>query len=82
MFFFYVGLKRVISTPNGLYLRTKFISGTKDRVTFFYLSTCCSTTATITAIDISDNEYSRSIDVTGNFFFITDKFQCIFDIFI
>ncbi|XP_029673060.1 uncharacterized protein LOC115241436 [Formica exsecta] len=59
------GLKRVISTPNGLYLRTKFISGTKDRVTFFYLSTCCSTTATITAIDISDNEYSRSIDVTA-----------------
>ncbi|XP_070154402.1 uncharacterized protein [Polyergus mexicanus] len=59
------GLKRVISTPNGLYLRTKFISGTKDRVTFFYSSTCCSTTATITAIDVSDNEYSRSIDVTA-----------------
>ncbi|KAL6446330.1 hypothetical protein ACFW04_001137 [Cataglyphis niger] len=59
------GLKRVISIPNGLYVRTKFISGTKDRVTFYYLSTCCSTTATITAIDTSDNEYSRSIDVTA-----------------
>ncbi|XP_029179226.1 uncharacterized protein LOC114946743 isoform X1 [Nylanderia fulva] len=58
------GLKRVISTPNGLYLRTKFISGTKDRVTFYYLSNCCSTTATITAVDIFDNQHVHSIDVT------------------
>ncbi|XP_072759242.1 uncharacterized protein [Anoplolepis gracilipes] len=59
------GLKRVLSTPNGLYLRTKFVSGTKDRITFYYLSNCCSTTATITAIDIADNEYSRTVDVTA-----------------
>ncbi|CAL1673937.1 unnamed protein product [Lasius platythorax] len=59
------GLKRVLSTPNGLYLNTKFISGTKDRVTFFYLSNCCSTIATITAIDISENQYVRTVDVTA-----------------
>ncbi|XP_018399340.1 PREDICTED: uncharacterized protein LOC108777045 [Cyphomyrmex costatus] len=59
------GLKRVIAIPNGLYPRTKYISGTKDRVTFYYSSTCCTPTATITAIDISENQYTRSIDVTA-----------------
>ncbi|KYN33144.1 hypothetical protein ALC56_12477, partial [Trachymyrmex septentrionalis] len=58
-------LKRVIAVPNGLYPRTKYISGTKERVTFYYLSTCCTPTATITAIDISENQYTRSIDVTA-----------------
>ena len=62
---FYIGLKRVIAVPNGLYPHTKYISGTKDRVTFYYLSTCCTPTATITAIDISENQYTRSIDVTA-----------------
>ncbi|XP_011068989.1 PREDICTED: uncharacterized protein LOC105154895 isoform X2 [Acromyrmex echinatior] len=59
------GLKRVIAIPNGLYPRTNYISGTKDRVTFYYLSTCCTPTATITAIDISENQYTRNIDVTA-----------------
>ncbi|XP_018313581.1 uncharacterized protein [Mycetomoellerius zeteki] len=59
------GLKSVIAIPNGLYPRTKYISGTKDRVTFYYLSTCCTPTATITAIDISENQYTRNIDVTA-----------------
>lgn len=58
------GLKRVIAIPNGLYPRTKYISGTKDRVTFYYWSTCCTPSATITAIDIMENSYTRTIDVT------------------
>jgi len=57
-------LKRVIAIPNGIYSRNEYISGTKDRVTFYYLSTCCTTTATITAIDISENQSTRTIDVT------------------
>lgn len=59
------GLKSVISSPNDLYPRTKFVSGTKDRVTFHYISTCCSTTARITAIDVAQNQYTRTIDVTA-----------------
>ncbi|XP_028047875.1 uncharacterized protein LOC114253740 [Monomorium pharaonis] len=59
------GLKRVIAIPNGVYARTNYVSGTKDRVTFYYSSTCCITTATITAIDIAENQYTRSIDVTA-----------------
>ncbi|XP_032672396.1 uncharacterized protein LOC116844660 isoform X2 [Odontomachus brunneus] len=58
------GLKSVTSTPNRIYPRSEFISGTKNSVTFYYLSTCCYTTATVTAIDSLNNEYSRKIDVT------------------
>ncbi|XP_019701264.2 uncharacterized protein LOC105192540 isoform X2 [Harpegnathos saltator] len=58
------GLKSVTSTPNRIYPRTEFISGTKNSVTFYYLSTCCTTTATVTAIDILNNQYSRKMDVT------------------
>lgn len=62
------GLKRVLSSPNDIYPRTTFISGTKDPVKFYYISTCCFTTAKITAIDISSNQYSRTLDVTGTDF--------------
>ncbi|XP_020283230.1 uncharacterized protein LOC109854502 isoform X2 [Pseudomyrmex gracilis] len=58
------GLKRVLSTPNRIYPRTEFISGTKERITFYYSSSCCSTSAKITAIDVFDNQYIRTIDVT------------------
>ncbi|XP_071626964.1 uncharacterized protein [Temnothorax longispinosus] len=57
------GLKRVISIPSGIYPRTKYISGTKDRITFYYLSTCCTTTAVITAIDVFENQHTRTINV-------------------
>lgn len=65
LLFSYAGLKRVISIPNRIYPRTKYIAGTKDRVTFYYSSTCCTTTATITAIDVFENQYTRTIDVTA-----------------
>ncbi|XP_014485040.1 PREDICTED: uncharacterized protein LOC106749772 isoform X3 [Dinoponera quadriceps] len=58
------GLKSVTSTPNKIYPRTDFISGTKNSVTFYYLSTCCSTIATVTATDLLNNQHSRNIDVT------------------
>lgn len=58
-------MKRVIAIPNGLYPRTKYISGTKERVTFYYSSTCCTTSATITAIDILENQHTRTIDVNA-----------------
>ncbi|XP_012230485.1 uncharacterized protein [Linepithema humile] len=59
------GLKRVLSSPNEIYPRSTFISGTKERISFTYWSTCCSPTAKITAIDVFDNRYSRTIDVTA-----------------
>ncbi|XP_011878705.1 PREDICTED: uncharacterized protein LOC105567991 isoform X2 [Vollenhovia emeryi] len=59
------GLKHVAAIPNRIYPRTKYVSGTKDRVTFYYWSTCCTPTATITAIDILENQYTRTIDVNA-----------------
>ncbi|XP_023287920.1 uncharacterized protein LOC105700348 [Orussus abietinus] len=58
------GLKRVVSTPNGIYPLTNFISGTRSDVTFYYLATCCSTSVAITASDVLGNYHSRTIDVT------------------
>ncbi|RLU26053.1 hypothetical protein DMN91_002216, partial [Ooceraea biroi] len=59
------GLKRVVSTPNVIYPRTSFISGTKEPVRFYYSSTCCSTTARITAIDVTNNQHLRTLDVNA-----------------
>ncbi|XP_076634247.1 uncharacterized protein LOC143348182 isoform X2 [Colletes latitarsis] len=59
------GLKRVIASPNEIYPRTKFISGTRNPVTFYYSATCCDTTAKITAIDLLDNYNTNTIDVTA-----------------
>ncbi|XP_043252636.1 uncharacterized protein LOC122397511 isoform X1 [Colletes gigas] len=58
------GLKRVIASPNEIYPRTKFISGTRNPVTFYYSATCCDTTAKITGIDLLDNYNTDTIDVT------------------
>lgn len=71
----YAGLKRVISTPNDISPRTTFISGTKEHVKFYYSSTCCSTTAKITAIDVSNNQYTRTLDVTGKEFLYSQLFD-------
>ncbi|XP_076245835.1 uncharacterized protein LOC143186202 [Calliopsis andreniformis] len=58
------GLKRVISSPNEIYPRTEFISGTRSPVTFYYFATCCDTSAKITAIDLLDNYDTLTADVT------------------
>ncbi|CAK9806749.1 hypothetical protein ANTQUA_LOCUS4993 [Anthophora quadrimaculata] len=59
------GLKRVISSPNDIYARTEFISGTRSPVTFYYSATCCDKTAKITAIDLLNNYNTHNIDVTA-----------------
>ena len=59
------GLKRVISSPNEIYPRTEFVSGTRSSVTFYYSATCCDTTVKITAIDLLDNYNTHTVDVTA-----------------
>ncbi|XP_015173906.1 PREDICTED: uncharacterized protein LOC107065092 [Polistes dominula] len=58
------GLKSVKSSPNEVYPRTEFISGTRNPVTFYYSATCCSTQAKITATDLRNNYNTYTIDVT------------------
>ncbi|XP_014616442.1 PREDICTED: uncharacterized protein LOC106793766 [Polistes canadensis] len=58
------GLKSVKSSPNEMYPRTEFISGTRDPVTFYYSATCCSTQAKITAMDLRNNYNTYTIEVT------------------
>ncbi|XP_035733718.1 uncharacterized protein LOC118446779 isoform X1 [Vespa mandarinia] len=59
------GLKNVKSSPNEIYPRTDFISGTRNPVTFYYSATCCSTQAKITATDLKNNYNTYTIDVTA-----------------
>ncbi|KAL2716186.1 uncharacterized protein V1478_013862 [Vespula squamosa] len=59
------GLKSVKSSPNEVYPRTDFISGTRNPVTFYYSATCCSTQAKITAMDLKNNYNTYTIDVTA-----------------
>lgn len=59
------GLKSVKSSPNEIYPRTEFISGTKSPVTFYYSATCCSTQVKITATDLRNNVNVYTIDVTA-----------------
>ncbi|XP_043490012.1 uncharacterized protein LOC122516345 [Polistes fuscatus] len=59
------GLKSVKSSPNEVYPRTEFISGTRDPVTFYYSATCCSTQAKITATDLRNNYNTYTIEVTA-----------------
>lgn len=53
------------SSPNEVYPRNDFISGTRNPVTFYYSATCCSTQAKITAMDLKNNYNTYTIDVTG-----------------
>ncbi|KAF7404947.1 hypothetical protein HZH66_003853 [Vespula vulgaris] len=59
------GLKSVKSSPNEVYPRNDFISGTRNPVTFYYSATCCSTQAKITAMDLKNNYNTYTIDVTA-----------------
>lgn len=59
------GLKRVLSSPNDVYPRMEFISGTRSPVTFYYSATCCDKTVKITAIDLLNNYNTITIDVTA-----------------
>ncbi|XP_043664467.1 uncharacterized protein LOC122627447 [Vespula pensylvanica] len=59
------GLKSVKSSPNEVYPRNDFISGTRNPVTFYYSATCCSTQAKITATDLKNNYNTYIIDVTA-----------------
>ncbi|KAI4495383.1 hypothetical protein M0802_008773 [Mischocyttarus mexicanus] len=59
------GLKSVKSSPNEVYPRTDFISGTKNPVKFYYSATCCSTQAKITATDLRNNVNTYTIEVTA-----------------
>lgn len=56
----------MISSPNEIYPRTEFVSGTRSSVTFYYSATCCDKTVKITAIDLLDNYNTHTVDVTGN----------------
>ncbi|XP_074100651.1 uncharacterized protein LOC141528480 [Cotesia typhae] len=59
------GVKNVISEPAGIQPLTSFIAGTKSPVYFYYSSTCCNKLVTLRVIDINQNSFTKTVDVTA-----------------
>ncbi|KAJ8688660.1 hypothetical protein QAD02_024455 [Eretmocerus hayati] len=58
-----MGLKSVVSSPRGIYVRSQYISGTSSPVHFYYSSNCCNKIVRVTAVDADGNSHTRDIDV-------------------